>query len=116
MFIFTSLLVASAWKCPLFVSKPSSTSVELIQLALFATLLPIDILMILLVPNSITLVVMGTIAIIAALLLFYHIEDRPHAFTLLLGGLAFALVASCEIFFLQDVFADQHPRMNTVFQ
>jgi len=59
---------------------------------------------------------MGTIAIIAALLLFHHIEDRPHAFTLLLGGLAFALVASCEIFFLQDVFADQHPRMNTVFK
>jgi uncharacterized membrane protein len=59
---------------------------------------------------------MGTIAIIAVVLLFYHIEDRSHAFTLLLGGLAFGLVATCEIFFLRDVFADQYPRMNTVFK
>ncbi|HEX3642438.1 MAG TPA: DUF2298 domain-containing protein, partial [Ktedonobacteraceae bacterium] len=28
----------------------------------------------------------------------------------------FALVAGCEMFFLKDVFADQYPRMNTVFK
>ena len=116
LFIFISLLINSTWKRPLFVQQRSSISAEIILLVIFATLVPVDLAIILLIPNSITLVVMGTIAIIAMVLLFYHIEDRSHAFILLLGGFAFALVAGCELFFLRDVFADQYPRMNTVFK
>jgi len=116
LFIFISLLINSTWKRPLFVQKRPSISAEIILLVIFATLVPIDIAITLLIPNSITLVVMGTIAIIAMILLFYHIEDRSHAFILLLGGFAFALVAGCEVFFLKDVFANQYPRMNTVFK
>jgi len=116
LFLFISLLVTSAWKRPLFVQQQSSTSAEITLLAIFVTLLPVDILMILLIQNSTTLVIMGTIAITAGILLFYHIEDRSHAFTLLLGGFAFALVAGCEIFFLKDIFVGKYPRMNTVFK
>jgi len=116
LFIFISLLIKSTWKRPLFVQKRSSISAEIILLVIFATLVPVDIAIILLIQNSITLVVMGTIAIIAAVLLFYHIEDRSHAFILLLGGFAFALVAGCEVFFLKDILADQYPRANTVFK
>jgi uncharacterized membrane protein len=46
----------------------------------------------------------------------YQLRDRPRAFTLLLGTLAFALVAGCEVLFLKDVFAGNYPRMNTVFK
>lgn len=116
LFIFISLLITSAWKCPLSVRKLSSGSAQIIPVVTFITLLLIDILMIFLIPNSMTLAIMSTIAIVAAILLFYHIEERSLAFTLLLGGLAFALVAGCEIFFLKDVFANQYPRMNTVFK
>ncbi|MBV9232213.1 MAG: hypothetical protein JOZ18_23085, partial [Chloroflexi bacterium] len=59
---------------------------------------------------------MGSVAALGALLMFYHIGDRSHAFTLLLGAIAFGLVAACEIFFLRDVFVDSYPRMNTVFK
>ena len=99
MFIFISLLITSSWKSPLFVQKQSKTSSQIILLIIFVTLLPVDILMTLLVPNSITLVVMGTITIIATVLLFYHVEDRSHTFTLLLGGLAFGLVAGLRNIF-----------------
>jgi len=116
MFIFISLLLASTIKGPLFIQQRSNISAEFILLTAFITLVPADIVIMFLIQNSTTLVIMGTIAIIAGILLFYHIEDRAHAFTLLLGGLAFALIAGCEIFFLKDVFADQYPRMNTVFK
>lgn len=116
MFIFISLLITSTWKHPLFAHKLSNNVSQIILLVIFIILLPVDIIMVFLIANSMTLVLMGTIAIIATVLLFYHIGDRSHAFTLLLGGLAFALVAGCEIFFLRDVFADQYPRMNTVFK
>jgi YYY domain-containing protein len=114
MFIFISLLIISAWRCPL--SKLVSRSAQIILLVIFVTLLLMNMLMIFLIPNSMTLAVMSTIAIIAAILIFYSIDERSHAFTLLLGGLAFTLVAGCEIFFLKDVFANQYPRMNTVFK
>jgi YYY domain-containing protein len=44
------------------------------------------------------------------------LHDRPRAFILLLGTVAFALVAFCEVVYLRDVFADSYPRMNTVFK
>ena len=57
-----------------------------------------------------------TIAALGAALGLYHLQDRPRAFTLLLGALAFALVAMTEVVFLKDVFAGNYPRMNTVFK
>jgi len=66
--------------------------------------------------NSMTLVVAGSIAALGAMLVLNYVHDRPLAFTLLLGTVAFALVAGCEIFFLKDVFAGNYPRMNTVFK
>jgi YYY domain-containing protein len=116
MFIFVSFLITSAWQRPLFAQKQADNSAQKVVFSISIALLLVDILLILFVFNSITLVVMGTIAAIAAVLLFYHIEDRAHAFTLMLGGLAFALIAGCELFFLKDVFVDQYPRMNTVFK
>jgi YYY domain-containing protein len=56
------------------------------------------------------------IAVAGLILLFYTIGDRAQAFTLLLGATAFTLVAGCEVFYLRDVFADNYPRMNTVFK
>jgi YYY domain-containing protein len=67
-------------------------------------------------PNSITFVLAGTIAAFGVLATLYNLRNRAHAFTLLLGTIAFALVALCEIVFLKDVFADNFPRMNTVFK
>jgi uncharacterized membrane protein len=81
-----------------------------------AILLVVDVLLLLLLPNSLTFVVFGNGALFGILLVFYHLDDRAHAFTLFLGALAFALVAGCEIIFLKDVFADNFPRMNTVFK
>jgi uncharacterized membrane protein len=68
-------------------------------------------------PNSTTFVVSISFAILGAVLMCYHRRDRSHAFALLLGTTAFALVAGCEIFYLKDAFADsQYDRMNTVFK
>jgi YYY domain-containing protein len=69
-----------------------------------------------LLSNSVTFLVCACITLLGIILLFYHIGDRSLAFTLLLGALAFALVAGCEVFFLRDVFAGNYPRMNTVFK
>ena len=66
--------------------------------------------------NGLTFAVAFTIAALGAALGLYHLQDRPRAFTLLLGALAFALVAMTEIVFLKDVFAGNYPRMNTVFK
>jgi YYY domain-containing protein len=66
--------------------------------------------------NGLTFAVAFTIAALGAALALYHIHDRPRAFTLLLGALAFGLVAMTEIIFLKDVFAASYPRMNTVFK
>jgi len=74
------------------------------------------VLALLILKNSLTFVVAGSFAALGAVTLLRHLRERPRAFTLLLGTLAFALVAGCEIFFLRDVFADNFPRMNTVFK
>ncbi|HYB02213.1 MAG TPA: DUF2298 domain-containing protein, partial [Ktedonobacteraceae bacterium] len=66
--------------------------------------------------NGLTFAVAFTIAALGAALALYHLHDRPRSFTLLLGALAFALVAMTEIVFLKDVFAGSYPRMNTVFK
>jgi len=66
--------------------------------------------------NGLTFAVAFTIAALGAAMALYHLHDRPRAFTLLLGALAFALVAMTEIVFLKDVFAGSYPRMNTVFK
>jgi uncharacterized membrane protein len=66
--------------------------------------------------NGLTFAVAFTIAALGAALALYHLQDRPRAFTMLLGALAFGLVALTEIVFLKDVFAGSYPRMNTVFK
>ena len=66
--------------------------------------------------DGLTFAVAFTIAALGAALGLYHLQDRPRAFTLLLGALAFALVAMTEVVFLKDVFAGNYPRMNTVFK
>ncbi len=66
--------------------------------------------------NGLTFAVAFTIAALGAALALYHLQDRPRAFTMLLGALAFGLVAMTEIVFLKDVFSGSYPRMNTVFK
>jgi YYY domain-containing protein len=68
------------------------------------------------VKNGATFVVAFTLALLGLALALYHMQDRPRAFTLLLGAAAFGLVALTEIVFLKDVFAGSYPRMNTVFK
>lgn len=84
-------------------------------LGLVITLLAAVFLLVLL-KNSVTFVVTGSLAALGAILTLYHLKERERAFILLLGATACALVAFCEIIFLRDVFADQVPRMNTVFK
>jgi uncharacterized membrane protein len=67
-------------------------------------------------PNSATFVVAGSITALGVVAILYNLRNRALAFTLLLGTLAFGLVAICEVFFLKDVFAGNYPRMNTVFK
>lgn len=66
--------------------------------------------------NNATFLLAGIITVLGAVAVLYHLRDRPRAFILLLGTVAFALVAACEVVFLKDVFADNYPRMNTVFK
>src|SRR6266581_1493467 len=66
--------------------------------------------------NGLTFAVAFTIAASGVALALYHLHDRPRAFTMLLGALAFGLVAMTEIIFLKDVFVGNYPRMNTVFK
>jgi uncharacterized membrane protein len=69
-----------------------------------------------LVKNSLWLVIAFVITALGAALVLYHVQDRPRAFTLLLGTVAFGLVAMTEVVYLKDVFASTFPRMNTVFK
>ena len=121
-FVFISLLLASVAKRPLFAlakkeanthSTQWSTRIVLLSMLFFAL---VWLAVLLFVPNSATLLVASGIALLAVAVLFYTMGDRSHAFTLLLGAVAFALVAGCEVFFLKDVFADNYPRMNTIFK
>jgi len=67
--------------------------------------------------NSATFVLAGSIAVLGFMASLFSLRDRPQAFTLLLGSLAFTLVAACEVVFLKDVFAGgDFLRMNTVFK
>ncbi len=77
----------------------------------------IGLFVLLILKNSLTLVVTGSLAAIASILVLYHLKERERSFVLLLGAVACALVAFCEIVFLRDVF-DQTVdlRMNTVFK
>jgi len=128
-FVFVSLLVASTLKKPVVAAFPgggvSSGSMEseavqqrkfYLGIAGILLFLLVGLATLVLVGNSTTLVVMGSIAIMGAVLVFYTLDDRAQAFTVLLGATAFALVAMCEIIFLRDVFASNYPRMNTVFK
>jgi YYY domain-containing protein len=121
-FVFISLLLASVSKGPLFaLSKVEANTrapkwsmrIVVLSMLLFAVLW---LAVLLFVPNSATLLVASGIVLLAVAVLFYTIGDRSHAFTLLLGAVAFALVAGCEVFFLKDVFVDNYPRMNTIFK
>ena len=69
------------------------------------------------IENSTTFVASSSLALLGFGLALYHRRHSSHAFVLLLGSLAFALVALCEIVYLRDVFADgDYERMNTVFK
>lgn len=67
-------------------------------------------------PQNATLFVALGIVFIALVIITQHIHDRTLAFAIFLGAIAFALIAGCEVVFLRDVFADNDPRMNTVFK
>ncbi len=130
-FVFLSLLLAAALRHPFFANATAESTTQTGQVAssktlrlgklsagMVAALLVIaaTIFIYFLLPNSATFVVTGTIAALGAILVLSNLRERSLAFTLLLGTLAFALVAACEIFFLKDVFASNFPRMNTVFK
>jgi uncharacterized membrane protein len=74
------------------------------------------LLILFIMKNGLTFIVAGSIAALGAIAVLYHVHDRPRAFTLLLGAVAFGLVALTEVVFLKDVFAASDPRMNTVFK
>lgn len=93
--------------------RPAWLDIRVIGMVL---IIGIALLTLAVMKNGLTFVMAGSIAAIGALLALYHLHDRPRAFTLLLGTLAFTLVALCEVVYLRDVFADNFPRMNTVFK
>lgn len=122
-FIFFSLLLMSTVKQPLFVQSQEDALAMpqdfTARFLILAYLIPwvCSLLILVLVPNSATFVVGSNFAILGVVLMCYHCRDRSHAFVLLLGATAFALVAGCEVFFLKDVFANSTlNRMNTVFK
>ena len=133
-FVFLSLLVASALKHPFFTPSTPTTTIEadstddelqsptvykrwLNKPVVSLLLIIVAVLIIFFVlPNSATFVVAGSITALGVLAILYNLRHRSLAFTLLLGTIAFGLVAICEIFFLKDVFAGNYPRMNTVFK
>ncbi|MGI9058786.1 MAG: DUF2298 domain-containing protein [Ktedonobacteraceae bacterium] len=69
-----------------------------------------------LVSNGATFAVAGSIAAFATVAILCGLRDRSQAFILLLGGVAFGLVAVTELVYLKDVFAGSYPRMNSVFK
>ena len=99
-------------------SRKRSTLPEWLDLRVISivVILGVALLSFAVLKNGLTFAVALTIAALGAALALYHLHDRPRAFTLLLGALAFALVAMTEIVFLKDVFAGSYPRMNTVFK
>jgi uncharacterized membrane protein len=81
-----------------------------------ATLL-VGFILLFVLKNSLTFVVTASLAAIASILALYHLKERERSFVLMLGAVACALVAFCEVVFLRDVFATTiYLRMNTVFK
>ncbi len=115
LFLFLSLLVYSSWREPLFSDDAQLLPRFKAVVTSFVVLFVADILALILIPNSTSFVFMATIGCTGIIMLFQHIYDRAHVFTLLLGVVAFFLVALCEVVFLKDAFGDQ-PRLNTVFK
>ncbi len=123
IFVFLSLLLASMLKRPLFsfsdISEPVGDEaarrlrIEVIGIVCFVL---VCLILLFMMPNSVTFLIATTITLVGVRILISHMGDRAHAFTLLLGTLAFALIAGCEIFFLRDIFAGDYPRMNTFFK
>ena len=68
------------------------------------------------VSNGATFAIAGSIAAFATVAILRGLRNRPQAFILLLGGIAFGLVAITELVYLKDVFAGSDPRMNSVFK
>jgi uncharacterized membrane protein len=87
-----------------------------IRLVVILIIVAVGLVTLVVMKNSLTFVVAGSIAAVGTMLVLTNLRDRPRAFTILLGTVAFALVAICEVFYLKDVFADNFPRMNTVFK
>lgn len=85
-------------------------------IGLLATLL-VALIALLVLKNSVTFVVTGGLAAMASILTLYHLKERERSFALLLGAVACALIAFCEIIYLRDVFdTGIDYRMNTVFK
>src|SRR6266700_4127980 len=127
--VFLSLLLTRVFKHPFFVrSTNSDAEISSFPATARATWLNGGIVSVLLVlvaavitffllHNSTTFVLTASIAALGAIALLYSLRDRSLAFILLLGSLAFTLVAACEVIFLKDVFAGgDFLRMNTVFK
>ncbi len=69
------------------------------------------------VPKIATFVAGSSLALVAAVIACFHLRFRAQAFALILGLLAFLLVAFCEVFYLKDIFSDSsYQRMNTIFK
>lgn len=130
-FVFLSLLLARTFRHPFFtrssanpafaeeLATSSSTRLSWFNKGVVSVLLVIFavLLTLLVLPNSATFAAASGIAALGCIALLYSLRDRSQAFILLLGSVAFALVAVCEVFFLKDVFADgDFLRMNTVFK
>ncbi|HLG78566.1 MAG TPA: DUF2298 domain-containing protein [Ktedonobacteraceae bacterium] len=97
--------------------RSSLDLVLLTRLLLLGVYILASLLVIRLMPNSATFLICSSIAVLAVVVLFSTIDDRSHAFILLLGATAFALVAACEIIYLRDAFdGGDYLRMNTVFK
>lgn len=125
-FVFLSLLWASAAKRPLIAfsfvrgsnNAAQTTDRRWVRFAAIGIVgvMVLELITLLFMKNSITFVLAASITLLGAVLVFVNIGDRAQAFALLLGTVAFALIAFCEVLFLKDVFADSYPRMNTVFK
>jgi Chlor_Arch_YYY domain len=73
--------------------------------------------MMLLAPKSATLVMCSALALSGSGLVIYRLRQRVLSFCLLLGTMAFWLVAMCEVVYLKDDFAESlFARSNTIFK
>jgi YYY domain-containing protein len=121
-FMFITLLAVTLMKRPFAADEDDDDAVRPARRGPDANILSLwgiglaGLLALLLLRNSSTFVAAGVICALGVVLLLNRLQDRSLAFTLLLGSLAFALIAGCEVLFLKDVFADNFPRMNTVFK